>query len=825
MDPRGLFGTLLLVMCAVGALGLEILGNCSQPNLDCTVHTDGCLDISWLKPSNWTPSFPKDLHVNITKKEVASGVSEPRLHISWRLGTDASIKYSQGVAISVKKLSNGEERCVQYRFNNQISSQVNPRGEKWTFLLERIEAEPEQSYRVSACSLPRANINEDNDCPACTFSVPGCKDDIIKYTEICKRRGSLWNPNITYIRSEMRTTIFFQAGKYADKYNVCLRSHGSDEKLCDQLCILKESEQKVNVTFSTENWMQSCKAYTVEIQPFFIDCYNDCTRFRKSIPRIVGATELPTKLQTPPTPGYATKRTAFYAAVAVLTFVIIFGCIVWAQLKSKKNEMKPSPEHSWSVEPMVVTPELPQVKKQVLIIYSLDHDLYKNVVLAFAEFLMTACGTKVTLDYLEINKIAEVGHINWLTLHKNESDKIIILCSRGTRLKWEAMLRVGQDQILLKSDERSPMRDMFTPAMNLILPDFKRPASFGKYIVAYFDDISSEEDVPDPFNVGVKYKLMKQFEEIHFRVQDLEKYEPGKTCRVAGITIDDYHEHPSGEILKNAVQKFKLLQMEQPDWFEKECIISPEEAGVEPNWNEEPCDLLSIRQNILQYKSLDYMPCTVNEVYMAKSSNEALMRCPVGFEHSVQDINLSQNMIGVDCNIKPTYTLEPLYSTSISGCSQNVSNCPNIEFPQAEEEPLLQKDWIRRNDVADFPRHSCAGDITMNGIGVHSGGDQISSISHDVKKRLEEFQQVLFLQGLMSSKDSTRLPHLQSEVIGCPQSLCLEKEDNVYSDQGYSSQQSFSVDEIPSRSMNTSSEALNELKILQMALLNESMRN
>ncbi|GCB82912.1 hypothetical protein scyTo_0023365, partial [Scyliorhinus torazame] len=74
------------------------------------------------------------------------------------------------------------------------------------------------------------------------------------------------------------------------------------------------------------------------IQPFFIDCYNDCTRFRKSIPRIVGATEeLPTKLQTPPTPGYATKRTAFYAAVAVLTFVIIFGCIVWAQLKSKKN--------------------------------------------------------------------------------------------------------------------------------------------------------------------------------------------------------------------------------------------------------------------------------------------------------------------------------------------------------------------------------------------------------------------------------------------------------------------------------------------------------
>ncbi|XP_078076184.1 interleukin-17 receptor A-like isoform X2 [Mustelus asterias] len=815
MAPRGSVGIFLLVICAVGGRGLEMPGNCSQPGLDCTVETGSCLDFSWLKPSNWTPSFPKDLQVTVTRKENAAGVLEPMLYISWKLRTDASIRYSQGVAISAKKQSNGEERCVQYRFNKKISSQVNPRGEKWTFSLERLVAEPEQTYRVSACSLPRANIDQDNDCPACTFTVPDCKDDLIKYTEICKRRGSVWNPNITYIKSEMMTTIFFQAGKYADKYNVCLRSHGSDDKLCDQLCILKKGpEQRVNVTFSTENWMQSCKVYNIEIQPFFIDCYNDCTRFRKIIPQIIGSTE------------GATERTGFYAAIAVLIFIIIFGCIVWAQLKSKPNETKSSSDKSLN-ETTVVPPELPQTKKKVLIIYSLDHDLYKNVVLAFAEFLMTACGTKVTLDYLEINKIAEVGHINWLTLHKNESDKIIILCSRGTRLKWEAMLQVGQNQVLLKSDERSPMRDMFTPAMNLILPDFKRPASFGKYIVAYFDDISGEEDVPDLFNVGVKYKLMKQFEEIHFRVQDLEKYEPGKTYRVAGITIDDYHEHPSGKMLKNAVQKFKLLQMEQPDWFEKECIFSPEEAGVEPNWNEEPCDLLSIRQNIPQCRPIDDVSCTVNEVYMVESSNEALMRCPVGFEHSVQDINLSQNMIGIDCSeaqvLNLTYTLEPLYSISSSGCSQSMINCP--DFPMTEGEPLLQKDWVLRNDVADFPQHSCEGDITMNGIDVNSGGDQVSSISHDVKKRLEELQQMLFLQGLMSSQNSTELSHLQSEVIGDPQSLPLEKEDNVYSDQGYSSKQSLSVDENPTASASTSSEALNELKILQMTLLNESMRN
>ncbi|XP_067906866.1 interleukin 17 receptor A1a isoform X2 [Heterodontus francisci] len=823
-------GAFLLLLWAPRVLGLEILGNCSQPGLNCTFQSSGCLDSSWLESSKWTPSFPKDLKVNVTKQEDATGVSVPVLSIRWGLGTDASIRYYRGVEIFVTKPSNGEERCVQYWFNNEIKSQVNPQGNKWTFLLERLVAEPDETYKVSACSLPRANINQDNDCPTITFAVPGCKDDRIKYTELCKRRGSVWNPNITYNTSEMRTTIFFQTGKYAHKYLVFLSSHGSDGKLCNRVhqSIFEESEQKVNVTFSTENWMQSCSAYSIEIQPFFIDCSNDCTRFHKSIFQ-PATDDNEGKLPTSTTPGAPAERTGFYAAIGFLILVVAFGCIIWVHIESKTNERKLPHKMPLNDEPTVVHPETPQVKKKVLIIYSLDHDLYKNVVLAFTEFLMTVCGTKVTLDYLEINKVAEVGHINWLSLHKNESDKIIILCSRGTKVKWEAMLRVGQNQILLKSDERSPMRDMFTPAMSLILPDFKRPAAFGKYIVAYFDDISSEEDVPDPFNVGVKYKLMKQFEEIHFRVQDLEKYEPGKTYRVAGITMDDYDKHPSGKKLKNAIQKFKLLQMEQPDWFEKECIISPEEAEAELDWNVEPCGPLSIGQNILQYKPLDDMPCTVNKVYMAKSNDETVMRCPVGFEHRLQDICLSQNIIGVNGEaqmLNPTYTLEPLCCMSISGCSQNVLNRPSFESAKAEGEPLLQKNWMLRNDVRDFPQHSCEGDISVNEIGVHSGDDQTMSISHDVKKRLEELQQVLLLQGSMSSKDSARPCHLQSEVIGYPQSLSLlAKEENVDSDQGYSSKQSSSVDEIPSAGVSTSSEALEALKILQMALLDESMNN
>lgn len=55
--------------------------------------------------------------------------------------------------------------------------------------------------------------------------------------------------------------------------------------------------------------------------------------------------------------------------------------------------------------------------------------------------------------------------------------------------------------------------------MNMILPDFKRPACFGTYVVCYFSGICSERDVPDLFNITSRYPLMDRFEEVYFRIR------------------------------------------------------------------------------------------------------------------------------------------------------------------------------------------------------------------------------------------------------------------------------------------------------------------
>lgn len=95
-----------------------------------------------------------------------------------------------------------------------------------------------------------------------------------------------------------------------------------------------------------------------------------------------------------------------------------------------------------------------------------------------------------------------------------------MLCSRGVRAKWDAMCGV-QHPVTLREDVRSPNDDMTTPAIHLMAPDLQRAASLGKYLVAYFEDISSEHDVPSLFHIAAKY------------VQILQIF--GNTLLIAGV--------------------------------------------------------------------------------------------------------------------------------------------------------------------------------------------------------------------------------------------------------------------------------------------------
>ncbi|XP_033723159.1 interleukin-17 receptor A isoform X3 [Tursiops truncatus] len=245
----------------------------------------------------------------------------------------------------------------------------------------------------------------------------------------------------------------------------------------------------------------------------------------------------------------------------------------------------------WDVLPAATSLSPPPLKpRKVWIVYSADHPLYVDVVLKFAQFLLTVCGTEVALDLLEEQAISEAGVMTWVGRRKQEvvegNSKIIVLCSRGTRAKWQAILGWEDAAVQLRCDRGKPAGDLFTAAMNMILPDFKRPACFGTYIVCYFSDISCEADIPELFNITSCYALMDKFEEVYFRIQDLEMFGPGRMHRVGALTAQNYLQSPSGQQLREAVQRFRRWQAQRPDWFKLENLCPADDQDL-PSLDEE----------------------------------------------------------------------------------------------------------------------------------------------------------------------------------------------------------------------------------------------
>lgn len=412
--------------------------------------------------------------------------------------------------------------------------------------------------------------------------------------------------------------------------------------------------------------------------------------------------------------------------------------------------------------------------RKVWIVYSADHLLYVDVVLKFAEFLMTVCGTAVALDLLEDQHISELGPLPWLTRQKKEmeelSSKIIILCSRGTQAKWQAML--GSEPVCLKQDQQKPVGDLFTPALNLILPDFKKPACFGMYIVCYFEGISSERDIPDLFNVTSRYQLMDKFEDIYFRIQDLEKFEPGRIHRIQEITAENYIETPSGRKLKEAIEKFKNWQTEHPDWFECEtiCLDSDEELHS-LNRESQVESLLSEPGGIVKHQLHPREPdpgcCCVIDLHMQEGESSACKLQPQ--LNPCGDPNSQTVVLPVD--VPRIQVVEPVSSMEDGNILSHrvLSNEDCMEGV-----PLLETSFPMRNNII-------LHDGSEGSVAEQSPAD----FSDDLSEHLNGLMCPLYQQSVIPSEPCL----CQGEADRQHQLLfddqCKDQRQSVQSDQGY----------------------------------------
>ncbi|XP_068416934.1 interleukin-17 receptor A isoform X3 [Eschrichtius robustus] len=554
---------LLLLLCApgLGRASPRLLDHpapvCTQQGLNCIVKNSTCLDDTWIHPRNLTPSSPKDVQTQLCFARTQQGQLLPVVHIEWTLQTDASILYLEGAELSVLQLNTNERLCVKFEF----LSTLKHHHKRWRFAFSHFVVEPGQEYEVTVHHLPKPIPDGDPNHQSRNFLVPDCEDPRMKITTPCVSSGSLWDPSITVETLEAhQLRLSFTPWNESTKYQILLDSFlPAENRSCFQRVMdltvpaQEATRQCCNVTLTLPGFSWCCRHH-VQIQPFFSSCLNDCLRHSVAVP-------CP---EVPHTPD---------------------------AVEGSHHGKYENGTRCTDVLPAATSLSPPALKpRKVWIVYSADHPLYVDVVLKFAQFLLTVCGTEVALDLLEEQAISEAGVMAWVGRRKQEvvegNSKVIVLCSRGTRAKWQAILGGEDAPVQLRCDCGKPAGDLFTAAMNMILPDFKRPACFGTYIVCYFSDISCEADIPELFNITSCYALMDKFEEVYFRIQDLEMFGPGRMHRVGVLTAQNYLQSPGGQQLREAVQRFRRWQAQCPDWFQLENLCSADDQDL-PSLDEE----------------------------------------------------------------------------------------------------------------------------------------------------------------------------------------------------------------------------------------------
>uniref|UniRef100_A0A5F8H980 SEFIR domain-containing protein n=2 Tax=Monodelphis domestica TaxID=13616 RepID=A0A5F8H980_MONDO len=437
--------------------------------------------------------------------------------------------------------------------------------------------------------------------------------------------------------------------------------------------------------------------------------------------------------------------------------------------------------------PPLDTQTPPHLKpRKVWIIYSADHPLYVDVVVKFAQFLITVCGTEVALDLLEEKLISEVGVMAWVSRQKQEMEesnsKILILCSRGTRAKWQAILGWEEPAVQLRYDRWKPAGDLFTAAMNVILPDFKKPACFGMYIVCYFDGISDEADIPDLFNITSKYPLMEKFEEVYFRIQELEMFEPGRVHRVREITAENYLQSPSGWQLKEAVQKFREWQVKCPNWFEQEnsCLEDEDDLSLLSGLMFEE-SLLPPGGGIIKQMPLIQEPSTGDHMVVDLLINEeekGISRLDAQFLS--QEATLThQTVIPIEKALL-TSVVEPISCGNGDG---KISQQAVVGEEDMECVPLLEANVPHRNNVFFLPVDSEASPLSSTPV---PSSDYLPA---PVREQLEGLMYSLLQQSLnVPSEEEWERQQLVSNNPYTPYEE--EQRQSVESDQGYISRSS-----------------------------------
>lgn len=475
--------------------------------MKCTSHLGNNPTEEWLRYHSSTPSVVHDIKAELIQAADNHGSKEPILKVSWSISVDGSIQVLNGTMISVRVIgdhANVQQFRCTYRDFTDVKKYT---GHLANFSFNRFVVRPDTTYEISAYNLPTANINEDRPSKTEDFTTPGCSDSIMKFSRHCIDSGSLWDPDITTCRKcEMLEMNFTTSrnGRYEIYLYTC--SMNDSASCYDQVgdaSITEANEERKMVRFNLTG--KTAEYIEIIISPHFSACRNDCPSHSKMVDMSSESGKCVTfseKATSPDIqPHVIIGITSICFTFAILVFMIHGICRYGKMKKLQKLHAT-----------------VPSVRVKVLLVYPSDSKLFQNIALAFAEFLHIDCLSEVALDLWQMRSIAEIGPVQWLSLQKQMSDKVIFLCLNRTTVHGNSYLEDSNHR-----DSRPS--DMFALALNLFCSDIKHSSALKKYMVVYFDEISSEKDLPLVLTACSRYNFMKTLKRFCKDLHNISEHE------------------------------------------------------------------------------------------------------------------------------------------------------------------------------------------------------------------------------------------------------------------------------------------------------------
>ena len=257
-------------------------------------------------------------------------------------------------------------------------------------------------------------------------------------------------------------------------------------------------------------------------------------------------------------------------SIALIILLIAAVMVVWIVTKTRKSkttikfQYEKDRKISFTEPPKVRPIKLPPKPIKLFLVFVNDHPKHLNLVKNFIYFLQGDLGFDVICELSQTQECSK-DPVDWMDQRFNDSDKILVVWSPGAVERWK---KYNQGEKFYQ--------DLFSPVLKQIRNALFHDQNRAKYYFCYFDYFS-KDDIPREFSNETSFLLMNRFEDLYYRLNNIEPYMVGGEIKAKRVMLDHYWDpnlNQYGNKLKNSIEEMNFFAKHNPNWYSQSLVPS-----------------------------------------------------------------------------------------------------------------------------------------------------------------------------------------------------------------------------------------------------------